>query len=63
MRAHWSDELLGIDIWLPEGTTPLFEADEDGRILLFLKPISNRPESRAELADILEHAAKELRTK
>lgn len=61
MRAHWSDDLLGIDIWLPEGTTPLFEADEDGRILLFLKPVSNLQKSREELAFVLEHAARELR--
>src|ERR1700682_991834 len=57
---HWSDQRRGVRIELPAGTCILVEPSEDGHMVLVLKPVTDQPSARTELAMVLEGAAKGL---
>ncbi len=57
---HWSDELPGIPLYLPTGSTAIIDDTEDC-VSVFIK-VRDSLESRHELALALEECAKKLRS-
>jgi hypothetical protein len=62
MIRHWADERPSEPLRLPIGTCVLMEqgSDEEGMVF-YLKPITDQPSAREELARALEDAAARVR--